>query len=122
MKVRIVKGWYGYFFFVAVAYIVIMSVFQLISEFRAFSAGHILLCLSMMFSMRLSFNCFRIILRAWAILLILSGGLILLSTLIYLLSGAPEKISLVGNALGAVNFAIGFVLNRYFEASVHPAQ
>lgn len=122
IKINIVKEWYKYLLFAALTYIFVMSILQLISEFRIFSFCHILLCIAIVVSMYISFRYFKIILKTWGSLLIISGGLIILSSLMYLLAGAIEKISLEGNAIGVINFLLGIFLYKYLEQSVHPIQ
>lgn len=121
-KIKIISRWYKYFLFIAIAYIAVMSILQIVSEFRIFSVGHILLCVSIMFSMYLSFKYFKVILKLWGALLVLSGGLIMLSSIMYILTGSFEKISLMGNLLATINFVIGIILHKYFEGAVRPVE
>ena len=97
-----------------------MSTLQLVSKIRVFSIIHILLCISIVVAANFSANIFEILIKLWSVLLLFSGGMILLSTIFYLLSGALNKISVEGNILGVIYFAIGIVLYRYFEKSVIP--
>lgn len=52
----------------------------------------------------------------------ISGGMILLSSVLYLLSGSINKISIEGNMLGAIYFGVGFILYRYYPSSVFPVK
>lgn len=120
LVVEFKNKWYRYFLFSALLLIMIMSTLQLVSKIRVFSIIHILLCISIVVAANFSANIFEILIKLWSVLLLFSGGMILLSTIFYLLSGALNKISVEGNILGVIYFAIGIVLYRYFEKSVIP--
>lgn len=120
LVVEFKNKWYRYGLFTSLLLVVIMSALQLINEMRIFSIVHILLGISIGAVSNYSYKYFRLLIKLCAVLLIFSGGMILLSTVFYLLSGALNKILVDGNILGAIYLVIGIVLYRYFERSVMP--
>ena len=89
---------------------------------RVFSIIHIMISILIIILSKYSYMYFRLLIKLWAALLIFSGGMVLLSIVFYLLSGALNKISIEGNILSVINFVIGIILYRYFEKSVLPVK
>lgn len=98
---------------------IVMNTLQLINELRVFSIVHILMCLFIIIFLKLSYKYFRLLLKVWSVLLLVSGGFVLFSTVLYLLSGAINKISIEGNILSIISFLLGLYLFKYFEKSVY---
>lgn len=122
LAVKYRSNLYKSIFYIALIYIFSMSLLELLSGIRIFSILHLVMCLTIVVFMVTSYKYLKYSLKIWTILLMFSGGMVLLSTMFYLVSGTLDKISLLGNIFGAVNFIIGIVLHRYFEKSVLPVQ
>ena len=118
MLIGRLKKWYRYFLFCIMLLIMIMCILQLARETRLFSIIYILLIMSIVISANYSFIYFEKLTKILALLMIASGGMILLSTIIYLLTGAQFKISIEGNIIGLITFGNGFVLYKYFDRSI----
>lgn len=122
LVVEFKNKWYSYLLFSTLLLIIIMSSIQLINQIRAFSIIHILLSISIVITANYSFRYFSLLVKLWAGLLMISGGMILLSSVLYLMSGTIDKISIEGNILGAIYFGVGFILYRYYPRSVLPVK
>jgi hypothetical protein len=112
--------WYKYFLWGSLIYIVSLSSLDLTLRIRIFSIAYIVLCILIIAFSKHSYKYFRLLIKLWAVLLVFSGGMILISTIIYVLSGAAHKISADGNVLAVINLFMGIVLYKYFERSVQP--
>lgn len=122
LVVGFISSRYKYILWLSLFFGIAMNILQLISKLRFFSIVHILICLLIIVFMRYTFKYFRLLLKGWALLLIFSGGMVLLSTILYLLSGAINKISIEGNLISLITMFLGFYLFRYFEKSVSPSE
>lgn len=99
--------------FLAIFYVLVLSIFQLLSEVRGFSIIHIICCVVLLVSFRYSHKIYMIVLKIWSSILFISGSLILLSSCLYLLTGNSNKISYNGNILAAIFVLIAVVLYKY---------
>lgn len=117
-RVYFVKNWYRYFLFGSIMYILMISAISAFIENRHFALVHIFACVGTVMASNYSYKIFRIFIKTWSVLLMLSGGLILLSTVMFMLSNSMQNASIEKNIIAVLSFAIGFVLFRYFDTSV----
>ena len=99
--------------FLAIFYVLILSIFQLFKEVRGFSIIHIICCVVLLVSFKYSHRLYIIVLKIWSGILFISGSLILLSSCLYLLTGNSNKISYTGNILAVTFVVIALVLYKY---------
>ncbi len=118
LKVVIVKEWYRWLLFIDIFAIQIISIIQFMNYGRLFSLVYIVLCILIMGSMYLSYKYFKIAVKIYSILLIVSSGLILFGALMHLGSGAYHKILIKNNTYALVNLVIGIVLIKYMNSSI----
>jgi len=104
--------------FLAIFYVLVLSIFQLLSEVRAFSIIHIICCVALLISFRYRLKLYLIILKIWCIILFVSGFLVLLSSILYFTSGNGDKISVSGNVLAVIFTFISVVLFKYRDKFV----